>query len=195
MDRRTFLGAAGSTGLLSIAGCTAVASHSTLDDPEFEREEDGETHLRYSTDGNDLLTVTVQPGRQRQPADGDVTLPVDVSIWHRTETTIASLRLKLRAPPSGADVPAQIALTAPPWNPHPSIELYTDRRDGGTIMEIDDMSAQGDGTATFEFIVTALPASIDELLVDVSVSLDGEGIFDEDYTIEGRSRVPLPGTE
>lgn len=192
MDRRTFLSAAGGTGLLSLAGCTAIASQSTLDNPTVERENDGETHLVYKTDQEELATVTIQPGRERYTGSGDGSLPVDVSLWHRDETKIESLRLKLRAPPSGAGVPAQIALTAPAWNPHPSIQFYTDRDDGGMILEIDEMGEQGDGTITFEFILTALAESVSELRVDVTAQLTENSVRDKAYTIEGRTRVPLP---
>lgn len=181
--------------MLSLAGCTAVASRSTLDDPTVERENDGETHLIYRTEQAELATVTIQPGKERYAGSGDGTLPVDVSLWHRDETTIESLRLKLRAPPSGTGVFPQIALTTPAWNPHPSIQFHTDRDDGGMILEIDEMGDQGDGTMTFEFILTTLPASVAELLVEVTAQLTGDSVLDDTYTLEGRTRVELPDNE
>jgi hypothetical protein len=195
VKRRTFFGAAGGAGLLSLAGCTAVASQSTLDNPTVERENDGETHLIYKTDQEELATVTIQPGRKRYAGSGDGTLPVDVSLWHRNETKIESLRLKLRAPPSGAGVPAQIALTTPPWNPHPSIQFYTNRDNGEMILEIDEMEEQGDGTMTFEFILTDLAASVSELRIDVTAQLTENSILGETSTIEGRTQVPLPDNQ
>lgn len=195
MNRRTFLGAAGSSGLLSVAGCTTIVSPTTLSSPRVERDDHGEAHLHFEEDEERLAIVTVQPGRQRYSGPGGDTLDVDVQLWHRDETEITSLTLALRAPPTGAGVPAQIALTAPQWKPHPSIELYTHPQERSTVFEIDEMGGQGDGTVTFEFAVTSLAASTSELLVDVTANLAEQGILDENVTIEGRTRVPLPGSD
>lgn len=192
MDRRTVLGAAGSTWLLTMAGCTTLASPTTLSPPRLTRDDHGETHLHFEADDKRVSIVTVQPGRQRYSGSGGDTLDVDVQLWHTDETKITSLRLALRAPPTGPGVPAQIALTAPQWNPHPPIELFTHPDEGSTVFEIDEIGGQGKGTMTFEFTLTSLAASTSELLVDITANLTTQGILTEPITIDGRAHVPVP---
>lgn len=192
MNRRQAIAAVGSAGLLPLTGCASVVPGTTLSDPTEERETDGETHLIYTRDGERLATLTVQPGRQRYAGSAGGQIPVDVSVWHRDRTKIERLTLGLRAPPGGPGVPARVALLTPQWKPHPSVQLYTDRRDGETVLGIDDTGEQGDGTVTFEFLLAGLEASTSELLVDAAVGLAEQGVLGRAYTLEGRTRVPLP---
>lgn len=181
--------------MLSVAGCTAIASQTTLSDPTIEQEDHGETHLTFNTDGERLAVITIQPGRRRYSGHGGDSTPVDIQIWHRDPTKIDSLKLRLRAPPSGVGPPAQVALTAPPWTPHPSIQLYTDRQDSSTIFEIDEMGDQGDGTMPFEFALSGLEKSTSELFVDAAVGLTEQGVLGQNYSLEGRTRTPLPDSD
>lgn len=186
MNRRTVLATIGGVSALSFAGCASVGGSTVLANPTEEVEADGETHLSFETDGDRLATLTVQP-----PNHGSIPIPVDVSIGHRETTTITDLEHNLRAPPGGSGVPAQIALTAPQWQPHPPVQLYNSQ-DGGTVLDIDDMDEQGEGTVSFEFFVAPVEDVPSELLVEATIGLTERGVLGRQYTARARTRVRLP---
>ncbi|MFB6164350.1 MAG: hypothetical protein ABEJ31_04250 [Haloarculaceae archaeon] len=192
MKRRQLLAGAGVAGALSLAGCSAARA-TTISDPRVEREDDGETHVHFDAGGEALTTLTVQPDGRSAGAGGEQ-VPLDASIEHREGTELTSLELKLRAPPAdgGAGVPARVALTAPQWQPHPSVQLYTDPDDGGGIVAIDDLGEQGQGTVTLELLLTGLAPSTAEVLVDATLGLAESGVLGDTYTVEGSTRVSLP---
>lgn len=195
MRRREALVAAGSAGLALTAGCAGLGSPTTISNPEEQQADDGETTLVFRTDGGtEVAALTVQPGRRRDGGAGGQA-PVDVAITHDDETTITGLELTLRAPPGGADTPAEIALTTPFGTPHPSIELYADPQGAGTVLAIDDMGEQGDGTVVFQFLLAGLRDTVSELTVDATVELAGRGVLTRNYTLDGRTLVSLPGGE
>lgn len=191
MNRRRFLAGLGGIGLIGTAGYAAIGGSRTLSNPTVEREADGETHLRFRADDERVATLTVSPGRRYSGAGGGG-VPVDVSIAHREGTAITSLALELRTLAPGGNPPAQVALTTPWGTPHPALQLYTDPRDGGTILEVAEMGGQGRGTTTFEFLLTGVDASTSELEVDATADLAASNALEGGYTLEGRTLVHLP---
>ena len=94
MERRAFLAGAGLTGLAATAGCVVggqpLVGTVDLDDPE--RGSDGHaTYLTYSRDGEELLTVALAD-RGWGP---DGRLNVRLSVWHREDTHLDSVRFEL----------------------------------------------------------------------------------------------------
>jgi len=150
----------------------------------------------YQTDGGDeVASLTVQPGQRRYSGAGGGQVPVDVAITHGDETTIIGLELTLRAPPSGADTSAEIALKTPFGTPHPSLELYAHPNGDGTVLAVDEMGEQGDGTVVLQFLLTGVPDSVSELNVDATVELRGRGVLAQNYTLDGLTLVSLPASQ
>lgn len=118
-----------------------------LDAPETVRE-DSETHLHFREGGERLATVTVR----HRTASAD-RVPVGVHLWHRQGTRVESVGLELRSPPGGAGTPAPVYLEVPGGNPFPDLSYRTDRRNGATLVDIDDLGAQGEGTFSLAFLV------------------------------------------
>ena len=48
---------------------------------------------------------------------------------------------------------------------------------------------------TFELAVWGLKKSTSDLVVNVTAGLAEQGVFGQDYRIEGRTRVPLPSAD
>lgn len=192
MRRREALVAAGSVGITLTAGCAGLGS-TTVSTPDEQQADDGETNLRFQADdGTEVATLTVQPGRKRYSGVGGGQMSVDVAITHGDETTITGLELTLRAPPSGADSPAEVALRTPFGTPHPSMELYAHPEGEGTVLAIDEMGEQGDGTMVLQFLLTGLRDAVSELKVDATVELAGRGVLGRKYTLDGLTLVSLP---
>lgn len=193
MQRREVLAVAGSIGVGASAGCLGLGSETTISNPAEFRAADGETTLQFQTDGGDEVgSLTIRPGTQRYSGHGGELVPVDVAITHRDGTAIDGLTLGLRAPPGGAGAPAEVALQTPFGTPHPSMDLYAAPDDGGTVLSIDEMGEQGDGTLVLKFLLTGLGVSTTELEVDATVELTSSGVFTQDYTLTGLTLVSLP---
>lgn len=190
MRRREALVAAGSVGIGITAGC--LGSPTTISTPQEEQADDGETTLQFEEDGTEVASLTVGPGRQRYSGAGGGQVPVDVAITHGEETTITGLTLTVRAPPSGAEPPAELALTTPFGTPHPPLELYADPDGAGTVLAIDEMGEQGDGNVVLQFLLTGLRDAVSELRVEVTVELATRGVLGRQYTLDGHTTVPLP---
>jgi len=194
MNRRDVLTAVGSIGVAATAGCSSLGS-TDLRNPNEEQTDDGDVNLTFQTEsGESVATLTVMPGRQRYSGPGGTELPVKIALTHGEATKIESLRFDLRAPPgpTGAGTPAEVAFATPFAKPHPSLELYTDPDDGSTILDISDTGEQGDGTMVFDFRLIGLPDATTELAVDAEIEMTEEGIFGQDYRLEGLKIVSLP---
>jgi hypothetical protein len=192
MNRRDVLATVGSVGVVATAGCTSVGA-TTITDPDEERTDDGAVNLTFQMEsGQSVATLTVMPGRQRYLGHDGEQVPVKIAITHPEATTIGSVRLELRAPPSGAGVPAAVAFTTPFAKPHPSMELFTAPDDVSTVLAIPETGAQGDGTMLFDFLLTNLADGTAELAVDAKLQVTERGLLGEPYRLEGRTRVALP---
>lgn len=167
----------------------------TLSNPTTEREDHGETHLLFQTDGDRVASFTVQPGRRRYSGPAGEQITLDVSCAHRDGTKITGLRLKLRTLPGGGPPPAQVSLTTPFGTPHPALQLYRDPQDLGTILDIPDAGEVGDGTLTLEFLLSSLEASTSELEVDATVELTEQGMTGTDYTLDALTLIQLPDSD
>lgn len=194
MNRRRFLAGLGGIGLVGTAGYVAIVGSRTLSNPAEEREADGETHLRFQADDEWVATLTVSPGTRRYSGASGGEVPVDVSIAHREGTTITSLALGLRTRSHDGSgySPVEVALATPWGTPHPALQLYTDPRGGGTILEVEEMGGQGRGTTTFEFLLTGVDASTSDLGVNATVDLATRDALEGGYTLEGRTLIRLP---
>jgi hypothetical protein len=195
MNRRDVLAAVGTAGVVATAGCTSLGS-TTITNPEGERTDDGDVNLNFQTEsGENVATLTVMPGRERYSGSRGTEIPVKIAITHGDATKIESVRLDLRAPPTstGAGTPAEVAFTTPFAKPHPSIDLYTDPDDVSTILEIPDTGEQGDGNIVFDFLLTAVRDTTNELSVDAAIELSEGGVLGQNYTLEALTLVPLPG--
>lgn len=192
MKRRDVLATTGSVGIVATAGCATLGS-TTISSPTENQDSDGETSLDFQTDdGKEVATLTVQPDSRRYDGAGGEQVSVDVALTHPDGTKVTDLTLSLRAPPSGAGTPTEIAFKTPFGTPHPQLDLYTDSDDAATVLAIDDMGEQGDGNMVFQFLLTGLGDTTSELAIDTEVGLAETGMLGQAYTLSGRTLVPLP---
>jgi hypothetical protein len=193
MKRRNVLAAVGSVGMMATAGCAGLGSE-TISNPTEEQASDGETSLQFRADnGHDVATLTIRPGEKRYTGHGGQQIPVDIALTHSEQTTVTDLTLSLRAPASGPGAPAEVAVETPFGTPHPTLELYASPDDGATVLAIDDMGENGDGTVLFKFLLMGLGETISELTVDAEFGLEKPGVLGQSYKLKGLTLVPLPG--
>lgn len=193
MKRRYILAAAGSAGAVAMAGCARLGSETILN-PTEEQASDGETTLSFQADdGNQVASLTVRPAEQRLSGHGGQQIPVDIAITHAEETTVTDLTISLRASSPSGTRSAEVAIETPFGTPHPSLDLYTASDDGASVLAIDDMGENGDGTVLFKFLLLGVTDTISELAVDAEVGLAERGMLSKEYTLKGSTLVPLPG--
>ena len=182
MDRRTFLGIAGSAGVIATAGCNTPGEAKTLSDPTVGGESDQRKHLSFSANGAEIATF----GVDGTVDDGLIELPVE--IWHRDGTTVESIRLRVWMPPR--DAPATVAVESPVQgdsSPAPELTLSTPDRKQGQLIEITDLDDLADETiSTLGLLVQPHPDTDGTLSLDTTVELGGGGPLEDDYTLDGR---------
>jgi len=192
MKRRDVLAAVGSAGAVAMAGCAGLGSE-TISNPVEDQASDGETTLSFQADdGNQVASLTARPAEQRFSSHGGQQIPVDIAITHPEGTTIRDLTLSLRAPPSGTGV-TEVAIETPFGTPHPSLDLYEAPDDGASVLTIDDLGKNGDGTVLFKFLLLGVGDAISEVEVDAEIGMSEKGMLGNEYTLKGLTLVPLPG--
>lgn len=186
------LAAVGSAGMIATAGCTGLRAE-TISNPTEERTSNGETSVQFHADtGDRVTTLTIRPGKNRYSGHSGQQIPVDIALTHPETTTVTDVRFSLRAPPSGAGAPAEVAVETPFGTPYPSLDLYASPDDGATVLAIDDMGENGEGTVLFKFLLTGLREATSELAISAEVGLEKTGILGQVYTLKESTLVPIP---
>lgn len=175
---------------MATGGCGTIAGEQTLSDPTVDAESSGRRTLIFTSDGEEVGHFGVD-GRIES---GWVTLTTE--IWHRENTRVESIRLRVWMPESVRESPADVAVVSPvegDSSPPPSVALYTPERDLGTAIEITDLDDLADETiSTLELVVKPGTATATELNVHVTIELTNEGALGSDYALDGTLRLTYP---
>ncbi|WP_101295434.1 hypothetical protein [Halegenticoccus soli] len=188
MRRRQFLPAV-ALGATVLSGCsqftTAESSAVTLSDPDTENDGD-ETHLTFRR-GDELLLVTTI---RHDVYEDDRFHPLRVSAWHADGTGLDGFRYRFAVLPDDPEHASEVYLNAPGGPEFPEVHFRNDRN-GRTIVEVDDLGAQGQGTLTTELVLqTVGDRPPRKLAVDVEFELsETEG--DRTYDAAGSVLVDL----
>jgi len=190
VNRRAFLTTVSAAGVAATGGCGALAGHRTLSDPTVDAESSGRRTLIFTSDGEEVGHFGVD-GRVES---GWVTLTTE--IWHRENTHVESIKLRLWMPESVRESPADVAVVSPvegDSSPPPSIALYTPEGGLGTAIEITDLDDLADETiSTLELVVKPGTETATELTVHATVDLASGGPLGTDYTLDGALRLTYP---
>ena len=182
MNRRAFLGLAGSACAIATAGCSAPGQAATLSDPSVESESSQRKHLSYTADGEEIATFGVD-GR----VDGGM-IELPVEIWHREGTTVDAITLRVWMPPQ--DAAATVAVASPvsgDSSPPPAVTLSIPDRGQGQLIEITDLDDLADETiSTLTLLVEPHAEATGRLSIDTEIELGGGGVLASDYTLSGQ---------
>lgn len=187
--RRRFLAAAGAT-LLAPSGCLGVRSGpGSLGTPREESDADGrEKHLVFARDGERQAVVSIM--QRLRPRAPDRRIPFRLHVWHREGLSIDRLHYRLRAPPHGTGVPADVYLKVPDGGPWPPFDL---RRDDElwTVVEVDEIGRLGDGSLGLDVVVDPGGRPVEELAVRAEVEFGESGIVSRSYRAEATTRFEV----
>lgn len=184
--RRAIFGlAVGSTATLS--GCTEITSTS-LTDPTVERTDRSTTHT-YSDEGDRLAEIDV--AAFPEPTVHQWRYPIRLLSWHADEYRLEGLRYTFR--PIGHGVNVEFYLQRPsgfPWEP---IQFSRSSDGRSTVLSVPDLGSQGDGSVTFELILTVYEEEPFDLRVAYEQSLAPEGFLGRSYELQDALELTLPG--
>lgn len=175
MHRRQVLAASASL-TLPLAGCLGQGLGTIqLGQPRDEVEADGrEKHLVFTRDGTKQAVFTVQQ-RLRSTAP-EQRIPFRVHVWHRQGLSLDRLYVKLRAPPIGVDVPADIYLKVPDSGPWPEFDL---RKEDNlwSVIAADDIGELGKGSLGLDFMLEPTSDPVETLAVRAEVEFSNQDVF------------------
>jgi hypothetical protein len=188
--RRELVAALGTAGTVTVAGCGAIRSGTTLSDPTGKSDGSGRRSLHFSSDGEEIGHFGV---------DGTVAsdlIELRTEIWHRDETRVQSIELRVWMPETARDTSAEVAVVSPvegDSSPPPNVRLSSPDRDLGTVIEIDDLDDLADETiSTLELLVRPASETATELSIDCTIELTSSGLLGSDYTLDGRLDLNYP---
>lgn len=185
-SRRRLLAATGAAATTSLAGCSVLPTR-TLDDPQREAD-DRATHLVYSVDDDRMAEVSI---RERWGSRHRWRYPLRTLVWHREDTTLERLEYTFR--PLGPRRAPEFYLQRPGGNPWEPIRFARAEDGDGTVLEIPDLGAMGEGTVGLELIVEVHDEEPLDLRIDVEAALSSDGLLGRDYRIEGSVERTIPG--
>ena len=188
MQRRAFLGSMAGAGGVALAGCTAPGGPRRLEAPTETRSAD-EVVLGFGPEGDPVARSTLR--YTDTPITGEI-LPLQYYMSHREGTTIESLRLSIRAPPAGYQVPATVYLAVPQNGEIPDLEVYADDQTRTPIVEIADLGLMGEGTFGIELYVDPT-VDTDPLPVRIQLAsrVTESGLLGRSYDLEATTRLEM----
>lgn len=188
MERRHYL-ALGTTLVGATAGCTFARDEVRL--AADDEHDDSSALLRFSEDGEEVLTVTLQ--KQFTGDDRREYYPFRISTWQRDGLGLASLRLEFRSPPHASGFsPAGIHLRE---------DGHADRatlaRDGDdpstTVLDMPDVADIGHGSVVVRLLLSAdRTRDPQELWTRVEATLSADGVVGAAYRATGDVTVAFP---
>lgn len=190
MNRRRYLTAVCAAGVATTAGCSTVTGNQTLSDPTVKEDSPGRKTIIFTADDAEVAHLGVDGNVQSNRID------LSTEIWHREETRVESIELRLWMPEIATESPAEVAVVSPvegDSSPPPSISLYIPDRDLGTIIEITDLDDLADETiSTLNLAVIPGTGTATELTVHATIGLSGGGILSRNYTLDGELQLAYP---
>jgi hypothetical protein len=193
MNRRTYLTAAASAGVVATAGCSAVGGGTTLSAPSVNVESSGRKALIFTSNGEEVGHFGVDGSVESDRID------LSTEIWHRDGTNVDSIKLRVWMPEAATESPADVAVVSPvegDSSPPPSVTLYTPDRDLGTIIKITDLDDLADETiSTLNLIVVPGSETATNLTIHTTIELASGGVLGSDYTLDGELQLAYPELE
>lgn len=190
VNRRGYLTAVWSAGVVATAGCSALAGGQTLSEPTVNTETDGRKALIFTSDDKEVGHFGV---------DGNVNsdqISLSTEIWHQEGTNVESIKLRVWMPAIATDSPAEVAVVSPvegDSSPPPSVALYTPDRARGTVIEITDLDDLADETiSTLNLLVNPKTEEATRLNIHATIKLSETGVLDSDYTLDGELQLAYP---
>lgn len=190
MDRRTYLTAMCSAGVVTTAGCNALAGEKTLSEPTVDADSKGRKVLVFADNGQEIgylgVNGRVEPGLVK----------LSTTIWHRDETTVDSVRLRVWMPETATESPSEVAVISPvegDSSAPPSITLSTPDRALGSVIEITDFDDLANETiSTLDLLVRPGSKTATTLMIQTTIGLTGTGSFSSNYTLTGELELEYP---
>jgi hypothetical protein len=190
MNRRRYLAAVSTAGVVASAGCNAVTGNQTLSDPTVNEDSPGRKAILFTANDAEVGHLGV---------DGSIIsdrIELSTEIWHQDGTRVKSIKLRVWMPEIATDSPAEVAVTSPvegDSSPPPSISLYTPDRNPGTIIEITDLDDLADETiSTLNLIIIPGSETATDLNIHATLELSGGGVLSSDYTLDGELQLAYP---
>ncbi|WP_245852925.1 hypothetical protein [Natrinema ejinorense] len=190
MNRREYLAAICSTGVVATAGCSAIQSNQTLSDPTVHGDSRGRKTLVFATTDEEVGKFGVT-GR----VDSGV-IDAPLEIWHRAGTAVKSITLRVWMPEVATESPPTVAIASPvegDSSPPPSVALYTPDRALGTVIEISDLDDLADETISIlNLLVKPVAETASKLTIHTTIELTSSGILESNYTLDGELQLTYP---
>ncbi|QLD84145.1 hypothetical protein HWV23_10735 [Natronomonas halophila] len=190
MNRREYLTAVCSAGVITTAGCSSAAGHQTLSEPSVHTESDGRKALIFTADGVEVGNFGV---------DGNVEatqISLSTEIWHQEGTNVQSIKLRVWMPETATESAAEVAVVSPvegDSSPPPAVTLYTPDRALGTVIEITDLDDLADETiSTLNLLVNPGAETATKLNIHATIELTERGALGTDYTLDGELQLVYP---
>lgn len=196
MDRRRFLAASAGIASVSIAGCTALAEETTLDEPA-EHHDDHSTRFVYEHEAEELLHVnfdtrpdTPWKAVNRQP-ESPAFHRLRIRMTPPGDATLDTYRFQLKT----GDVAANIYVHPPEAGHEETFDPYRDA--DWTVIEAD----YGDGTTVSTGFEVLVYADVDEadgspsVQADYEVALSGDSFLGDTYIATDQTTIDLATSE
>jgi hypothetical protein len=187
MNRREYLTAVCSTGVVATAGCSSVAGQQTLSDPTVKTESDGRKALIFTSNDEEVGHFGV---------DGHVEsdlISLSTEIWHQEGTNIQSITLRVWMPETATETAAEVAVVSPvegDSSPPPAVALYTPDQALGTVIEITDLDDLADETiSTLNLLVNPRAETATKLNIHATIELSEDGVLGSDHTLDGELQL------
>jgi hypothetical protein len=190
VNRRGYLTAVCSAGVVATAGCSSLAGDQTLSEPTVNTESDGRKALIFTSNDEEVGHFGV---------DGNVEsnlITLSTEIWHQEGTSVQSIKLRIWMPETATETPAEVAVVSPvegDSSPPPSVALYTPDQALGTIIEITDLDDLADETiSTLHLLVNPRAETATTLNIHATIELSESGVLGSDYTLDGELQLAYP---
>ncbi len=190
MNRRPYLASVCAAGVAATAGCSTVSGGKTLSEPTVNTESSGRKAVIFTENDEEVGHLGV---------DGSVVsdrIDLSTEIWHRDETTVESIKLRVWMPETATESTTEVAVVSPvegDSSPPPSVALYTPDQALGTIVEITDLDDLADETiSTLDLVVVPASETATRLTIHTTIELSGSGILSSDYTLDGELQLAYP---
>ncbi|SDD23469.1 hypothetical protein SAMN05192552_101610 [Natrinema hispanicum] len=187
MNRRGYLAAVCSTGVVTMAGCSQIRSEQTLSDPTVHADSSGRKTLVFATSNGDVGKFGVN-GR----VDAGI-IDAPLEIWHREGTAVKSIKLRVWMPEVATESPPKVAIVSPvegDRSPPPSVALYTPDRAFGTVIEVSDLNDLADETISIlNLLVKPVAETATKLNIHTTIELTSSGVLERDYTLNGELQL------
>lgn len=193
MHRRTFLGALGAGGVVGTVGFGLSQSRPALMDPSVHTDAPGRRALVFSKDGEEVASFGVDA------SDDDGVVHLDTELWHRKDTTVESIRLRVWLPDADSESGVEIGVVSPvegDSSPPPELTLSTPERKYGEVIEITDLDDLADETiSTLSLLVDSGPQTATTVGVDATIELASNDWLASGYTLDGTLELDVPADQ